>query len=140
MQSYPVRAIRTNDYLYIENLKPERWPAGDPDFTVPPSPFGDIDGGGSKDYLIKNRNNPSVSKWVKAALEKRPATELYIIANDKDQMNNVAAVLANAKIIRALKEKLNAWRKQTHDPLLTTNEEIFDTYPYYGGKKLKSKE
>ncbi|MEJ7770122.1 MAG: sulfatase, partial [Chitinophagaceae bacterium] len=55
MQSYPVRAIRTRDYLYIENLRPERWPAGDPDYKVPPSPFGDIDNGPSKEYLVKNR-------------------------------------------------------------------------------------
>ena len=27
---YPARAIRTADYLYIWNMKPERWPAGDP--------------------------------------------------------------------------------------------------------------
>ena len=139
-QSYPVRAIRTKDYLYIENLRPNRWPAGDPDFTVPPSPFGDIDGGSSKDYLIKHRNNPSGSKWVKAALEKRPSTELYIMATDKDQMHNVAAAPENAKIIKSLKNKLDKWRKETHDPLLETDEEIFDTYPYYGGKKLKNKE
>jgi hypothetical protein len=23
---YPMRALRTNDYLYIRNFKPERWP------------------------------------------------------------------------------------------------------------------
>ena len=27
---YPQRAIRTEDYLYIRNFKPERWPAGAP--------------------------------------------------------------------------------------------------------------
>ncbi|MDH5604605.1 MAG: sulfatase, partial [Cyclobacteriaceae bacterium] len=34
---YPGRAIRTDDFLYIHNLTPERWPAGDPPL------FGDID-------------------------------------------------------------------------------------------------
>lgn len=28
--SYPVRAIRMNDYLYIRNFRADRWPAGDP--------------------------------------------------------------------------------------------------------------
>ena len=28
--SYPCRAIRTGKYLYIRNLRPDRWPAGDP--------------------------------------------------------------------------------------------------------------
>lgn len=134
MQGYPVRAIRTEEYLYVENLKPDRWPAGDPDYNIPPAPFGDIDNGGSKEFLIKNRNNPAYAKWVKASLEKRPARELYILKNDPDQMNNVAEARQNAKIIKELKEKLDQWRKQTNDPLLGTSKDIFDTYPYYGRK------
>ena len=31
--SYPVRGIRTNDYLYIRNFRPGRWPAGAPVFN-----------------------------------------------------------------------------------------------------------
>ena len=27
---YPSRALRTKDFLYIRNFRPERWPAGDP--------------------------------------------------------------------------------------------------------------
>ena len=27
---YPIRAIRTDDFLYIHNFAPDRWPAGDP--------------------------------------------------------------------------------------------------------------
>ena len=27
---YPVRAIRTEQFLYLRNLKTERWPMGDP--------------------------------------------------------------------------------------------------------------
>lgn len=133
--SYPVRAIRTKDYLYIENLKPDRWPAGDPDLNVPPSPFGDIDNGGSKDFLIQNRQNATAAKWVKASLEKRPARELYILKNDKDQLNNVAEASENAKIIKSLKKQLDSWRQKTADPLLGTDQDIFDTYPYYGRKK-----
>ncbi len=102
MQSYPVRAIRTKDYLYVENLRPERWPAGDPDYKVPPSPFGDIDNGPSKEYLVNNRNNPALAKWVQASLEKRPARELYILTDDPDQLNNVAGDPASARIIKNL--------------------------------------
>jgi hypothetical protein len=134
MQSYPVRAIRTTEYLYVENIKPERWPAGDPDYAVPPSPFGDIDNGGSKEFLVKNRDNPTYATWVKTSLEKRNAVELYILKNDPDELHNVANVPANVQIIKKLKKKLDDWRKKTNDPLLGSDKDIFDTYPYYGRK------
>ena len=34
---YPTRAIRTEQYLYVKNFRPERWPAGDPPV------YGDVD-------------------------------------------------------------------------------------------------
>jgi len=30
INGYPMRAIRTPDFLYIRNFKPQRWPMGDP--------------------------------------------------------------------------------------------------------------
>jgi N-sulfoglucosamine sulfohydrolase len=32
---YPVRAIRTPEFLYIHNYFPDRWPAGDPETDFP---------------------------------------------------------------------------------------------------------
>src|SRR5262245_59024475 len=29
--SYPARGVRTGEFLYIRNYRPERWPAGDPE-------------------------------------------------------------------------------------------------------------
>ena len=55
--SYPVRAIRTKDYLYIRNFRPDRWPAGDPEQYVAVGPFGDIDGGPSKSVLLDRRTD-----------------------------------------------------------------------------------
>ena len=43
--SYPARAIRTPDHLYIRNYRPDRWPAGDPELFIAVGPFGDIDDG-----------------------------------------------------------------------------------------------
>ncbi|PYJ03758.1 MAG: heparan N-sulfatase, partial [Verrucomicrobia bacterium] len=39
--SYPARAVRTSDFLYIRNLRPDRWPAGDPEMWKAVGPFGD---------------------------------------------------------------------------------------------------
>ena len=32
--SYPVRAIRTDQYLYIKNFIPSRWPVGNPEYGL----------------------------------------------------------------------------------------------------------
>src|SRR5262249_2574460 len=42
--SYPVRAVRTKDFLYVRNFRPDRWPAGDPEMYFAVGDFGDIDG------------------------------------------------------------------------------------------------
>ena len=34
-QGYPVRAIRTPQYLYVRNYEPDRWPAGNPETSYP---------------------------------------------------------------------------------------------------------
>src|SRR6185295_125640 len=34
---YPIRGIRTAQFLYLRNFEPERWPAGDPPI------YGDVD-------------------------------------------------------------------------------------------------
>jgi len=130
---YPVRAVRTADFLYIRNLRPERWPAGDPDFFQSVGPFGDIDNGPSKQFLVENRNNPEFQKHTQWSLEKRPGEELYDLRKDPDQLNNVAGNPTYSDIKKKLENKMMSWRKQTGDPLLSAKEDIFDTYPYYGG-------
>src|SRR6185436_5851568 len=59
--SYPSRAVRTEQFLYIRNYRPERWLAGDPEMYFAVGPFGDIDGGPSKDLLLERRNDPAIA-------------------------------------------------------------------------------
>ena len=81
---YPQRALRTDDYLYIYNFEPDRWPAGDPgglddDKAVPPpkedilndylAVFGDIDLGPTKAWMIYNRVKEDVKPHFSWALE-----------------------------------------------------------------------
>src|SRR6185436_9452815 len=75
--SYPARAVRTREFLYIRNLRPERWPAGDPEMYFSVGPFGDIDGGPSKDLLLAKRADAALARYFKLACDKRPAEELY---------------------------------------------------------------
>ncbi len=138
---YPCRAIRTDDFLYIRNYKPDRWPAGAPvDGGVPyyaNRSYGDIDDSPTKTYMMEHRNDPGVEKLFKLAFEKRPAEELYDLRKDPGQLNNVANVAtyvaAKDKLAAALRAELVA----TRDPRVLGDGDAFDHYPYYGGRQPK---
>jgi hypothetical protein len=137
---YPMRAVRTKQYLYIENLRPERWPAGDPKSEQATGSFGDIDPGLAKQFLVENRDNPAYTQYAGWSLEKRPAIELYDLVKDPNQLKNLAGYKQYTSIKLQLGAKLTIWRKKTSDPLLLSKEDVFDSYPYYGGKGKKVKE
>jgi uncharacterized sulfatase len=140
---YPCRAIRTHEFLYIRNFKPDRWPAGDP--TKGGEPFdpnrvyGDIDDSPSKTYMMEHRDEPRVKPLFELAFEKRPAAELYDLSKDPHQLHNVAADPAYAETRRRLESSLLAELKATGDPRLLRGGDDFDGYPYYGGRQQTRK-
>src|SRR5690606_17789863 len=101
---YPQRALRTAEYLYVVNFKPDRWPLGSPwNLDKSPGPssedltentrvtFPDMDAGPTKAWLVLERDNPQWKRHYQFAFGKRPREELYILASDPHQVNNVAA-------------------------------------------------
>lgn len=130
--SYPVRAVRTGEWLYIRNFRPDRWPAGDPEMYVAVGPYGDIDGGPSKTLLLDRRNNPAIGRFFDLATAKRPAEELYDLRSDPDQLTNVAADPNRADAKARLRRILDEWMRTTGDPRATTDDDRWDRYPYYG--------
>ena len=130
--SYPVRAIRTSDYLYIRNFRPDRWPAGDPEQYVAVGPFGDIDGGPSKSLLLDKRTDSSVASHFQLATAKRPAEELYDLRRDPEQLENVAGQPAHQAAQKRLRAELERWLRETGDPRATVDDDRWDRFPYYG--------
>lgn len=131
-KGYPIRAIRTEDFLYIQNLKPDRWPAGDPHWVATQGPYGDIDSSPSKSYLLEHQNDSVIAPFFRMAVEKRPAEELYDISEDPDQLNNVVSNPNYEMELKTLRRKLKNWRWETSDPRLIYDEyNQFDKYPYY---------
>ncbi len=124
--SYPSRAVRTREFLYIKNLRPERWPAGDPEKHVAVGPFGDIDGGPSKDWVLDRRRSHPDDPFVRASLERRPAEELYDLARDPHQLANLAGRPEYARAQADLRARLETWMRETDDPA----DDRFDKYPY----------
>jgi len=130
--SYPARGVRTADHLYIHNYRPDRWPAGDPELYMSVGPYGDIDGGPTKQLLIDRRSDAAIARFFELATAKRPAEELYDLKKDPHQLVNVAGDKAYATTRERLRKELEAWQRATADPRLTQDDDRWDKYEYYG--------
>lgn len=121
---YPMRAVRTRDFLYIRNFRPERWPAGDPDR------FGDVDGGPTKDVMLERRAD--IRRLYDLTFGKRPGEELYDLAADPYEMDNVARDSRYADAKGRMRAELDRWMKDTADPRAFSDADPWDSYPYFG--------
>jgi len=129
---YPARAVRTREFLYVRNLAPDRWPAGDPEPWKAVGPFGDVDNGPTKQFILDHRHEPAVSNCFRLAFAKRPAEELYDLKNDPHQLANVADLPRYAAARQRLRAALDRWMRQTGDPRARGEDGGWDTAPYYG--------
>jgi len=128
-----MRAVRTKQFLYIRNFKPERWPAGDPELYHSVGPYGDIDGSPTKDFLMEKQDDEKFARFFELSFEKRPAEELYDLNKDPGQINNVTGKAEFARIKKQLKAELARWMKQTGDPRAANeNDDRWDRYRYVG--------
>ncbi|MCC5931400.1 MAG: sulfatase [Cyclobacteriaceae bacterium] len=149
---YPQRAIRSKDYIYIWNVKPDRWPAGDPIRIKPGTEdemfpmygideegihhsewaYTDIDAAPTKSFIIENMKNESVAQFFEMAHAKRPEFELYNIVDDPYNLENLAGNPDYAAIESELKEALMAELKKSKDPrVVGPDTEVFDSYIRY---------
>jgi len=137
--SYPARAIRTKEFLYIRNFRPERWPAGDPEMYFAVGPYGDCDGSPTKDFILAHRADARFAKYYDLCFAKRPGEELYDLARDPHQLINAAGKPEYAGTKTKLRAELDHWMKETADPRATSDDDRWDRYPYFGdpGKPLK---
>ncbi len=118
---YPGRAIRTQDYLYIWNVKPDRWPAGDPDG------FEDIDGCPAKDIVLSG--DSAVQRYRDWAVGKRPEHELFAIKDDPYCLNNLADITEYEPVLDDLRDRLQSALREQGDPRMHGYGDIFESYP-----------
>lgn len=131
--SYPVRGIRTPEYLYLRNFEPSRWPAGDPEFYWSVGPYGDVDDSPTKRMLITDRPEPS----FQLCFGKRPAEELYELKTDPDQVRNVAGQAAFLQVKKDLATRVHEWMQNTSDPRATDPHTNFWDVADYSGPRFK---
>jgi uncharacterized sulfatase len=142
---YPQRAIRTKDFLYIRNFKPDRWPMGTAaGFGAPKGPlpslgeltnntfgaFGDLDASPTKAWIITHRDDPGVDRFFDIAFGRRPAEELYDLRNDPHQTTNVAGDADYSSIRKELADRLLTTLQETGDPRVTGDGSTFDKPPF----------
>ena len=128
--TYPIRAIRTEEFLYIRNFEPSRWPTGGPTFiSSNKAPHGDIDDGPFKDYMLLPATRVKFPVAFDVGFGKRPLEELYSIKDDPHQMKNLAGDPSYASTKRKLWNQLFGYLQETNDPRLR-GEDPWKDYVY----------
>ncbi len=129
---YPHRAIRTDEYLYVKNLEPDRWPVGAPSGSTRGPVFSDCDDGPTKQLLLDGRDDPAIKRFYDLAFAKRPAEELYDLAKDPGQIVNVANDPAMAEIKAGLAARLEEGLRASGDPRMFGRGHELESFPYLG--------
>ena len=131
LAGYPSRAIRTDRWLFILNLAPDRWPAGVPaNATHPIGRHADCDDGPTKAFLLAHRADTELQRFYDLCYARRPAEELYDVQADPDQLNNLAADPAHRQTVEQLRTQLTTHLREAGDPRFTDRGIDFDTLPY----------
>ncbi len=125
---YPARAIRTQDFLYIKNFQPDRWPKGETKNPTPTIDFTDgswptfpgafsynIDPSPTKQHLLDHRRDAEIKPFYDLACGRRPDEELYDLKNDPQQLENVALEIKYAEPRQRLSQQLKQELRESND-------------------------
>ena len=126
-EGYPVRGIVKNNYLYLRNFKPERWPACNPE-----TGYLNCDGSPTKTYILDTRRKKGIMEYWQLNFGKRVAEEFYNINKDPFCMNNLAEDQNFAELKSKMEAEMNQKLIEQGDPRILGNGDIFDNYIYQG--------
>ena len=142
---YPQRSIRTNQFLYIINFEPERWPMGNdngigesvekliaPEYAKELvedtfAAYSDLDAGPTKSWIIMHRRQDPES--FNYAVGKRPRQELYDVLADPHCMNNLAKDIESSETLNRLHSRLMEELQRTGDSRVDSDP-MFEHSPY----------
>ena len=121
---YPVRAIRTPEFIYIRNFEPDRWPAGNPE-----TGYTNVDDGPTKSFILSH-----FDEFYELSFGKRPMEALYSVTDDPHNLKNLAADPKYAETKRKLRERMEELLRAEGDPRMLGHADFFDTIEYTGPK------
>lgn len=121
------RMVRTEDFLYVLNTRPQLSNPGSADVTSSPA-FDDL-------KLLKATGKLSAAQ-ADVFLMPRPAEELFDCRKDPDQLSNLSSSPKHTKELNKLRKIMNQWQLETDDstPTLITG----DWFDREEGKPLKA--
>ena len=123
---YPVRCIRTPEFLYIHNYHPWACPAGNPETgyaNCDPSPT-------KREILHRHAENDNM--YYRLSFGLRPKEQLFNIKTDPECMENLAEKEEYQELKNSLWKELQIELLKTDDPRANGNGDVFDTYKYVG--------
>jgi arylsulfatase A-like enzyme len=125
-KGYPVRCLRTKDYLYVCNFEPDRWPAGNPE-----TGFTNVDSSPTKSLILK-LNDQGESHYSDLSFGKRAAEELFDMREDTACLHNLAEDPDHNEVKGRMRGSLEQALKAQGDPRALGSGEVFDSYEYVG--------
>ncbi|MBM3724402.1 MAG: sulfatase [Acidobacteria bacterium] len=114
--TYPVRALRTAEYLYIRNFQPNRWPTGGEFISSNFTRHGDVDAGPVKTYMESDACQRNHARQYQLCYGRRPAEELYHLATDPHQVVNVSTNTQHAEALKSHAARLEQILRASGDP------------------------
>jgi N-sulfoglucosamine sulfohydrolase len=122
---YPIRGLVKNDFLYLHNFEPDRWPAGNPE-----TGYLNTDGSPTKTMILELRRGEIEDKYWQLSFGKRPQEELYDLIEDPENINNLANDPEFATLKEQMKNELFTKLKEEGDPRMFGEGHVFDEYAY----------
>lgn len=150
---FPQRLIRSEQFLLVWSMRPDLWPAGDPQALDSESAgeklrpmygidekgihhsdwaFTDVDGSPSKSFIIENFKDEKLKFFFDQAYGKRAEFELYDVKRDPFCLSNLSGNTEFSAIEKEMKDALLNELKKSEDPrIVGPDKEVFETYVRY---------
>ncbi len=122
---FPVRAIVKDNFFYLVNYEPARWPAGNPE-----TGYLDADGSPTKTEILNARRSKGTDPYWDLSFGKRPDEELYKLDTDPHGIENLAQHANYKKVARKLRTEMEQELKAQGDPRMEGKGYVFDQYPF----------
>lgn len=121
---YPIRGIVRDDFLFLRNYEPERWPAGNPE-----TGYLDTDASPTKTFLLEAGRKDRADRFWQLNFGMRPAVELYDLGKDPEAVKNLADSEQHRETAVRLESEMTARLEEQGDPRMFGRGEVFDGYP-----------